>query len=344
MTSKEKNKYLDAIRGCLIGGAAGDALGYAVEFITLDEIHRHYTRTGITAYNLDNELGKGIISDDTQMTLFTADGILTGAKQNGISAPFESFIYRAYLDWLTTQTGKPNENDVHSRLLNIKELCVARAPGTTCIHALHSGNMGTIENPINNSKGCGSVMRVAPIALYFKHNFDLMDGARVAAITHGHPLGYMPAAALVQIIHRIVYGGCPFGDTLYNMVYECCEKLKERFAGNKYLNELLNIIELAIDLSRNNESDPQNIARIGQGWVADEALGIALYCSLKYYDDFSAAIIAAVNHDGDSDSTGAITGNIVGAHIGYENIPAKWKQNLQLHDLILEIADDISPI
>jgi len=75
--------------------------------------------------------------------------------------------------------------------------------------------------------------------------------------------------------------------------------------------------------------------------VAEEALAIALYCSLKYYDDFSKAIIAAVNHDGDSDSTGVITGNIVGTHIGYEGISLKWKSDLQLHDTILEIADDL---
>jgi ADP-ribosylglycohydrolase len=117
--------------------------------------------------------------------------------------------------------------------------------------------------------------------------------------------------------------------------------LKDLFADNEYLNELLDIIGLAVSLSRNGESDTANISRIGQGWIAEEALSIALYCALKYGDDFSAAIIAAVNHDGDSDSTGAITGNIAGARIGYENIPAKWKHDLQLHDLILEIADDL---
>jgi len=343
-TKQENAKWLNAIRGCLIGGAAGDALGYSVEFITLDEIYSRYPQTGITAYNQDNELGKGIISDDTQMTLFTANGILTGATRaslRGISAPLENYIYRAYLDWEATQKGI-NDGERHpSWLTKVKELCVKRHPGVTCRVALQNKKMGTIENPINDSKGCGGVMRVAPIALYFKDDFDMLDGAKAAAITHGHPLGYMPAAALVQIIHRVVYGGCPLGDTLYDVVDECCGKLKELFSGNAYLHELLAIIELAKELSRNNEGDVQNITRIGRGWVGEEALGIALYCSLKYYNDFSAAIIAAVNHDGDSDSTGAITGNIVGAHIGYENIPPKWKQNLQLHDVILEIADDI---
>ena len=76
--------------------------------------------------------------------------------------------------------------------------------------------------------------------------------------------------------------------------------------------------------------------------MAEEALGISLYCALKYQDDFSAGIIASVNHKGDSDSTGAITGNILGALLGYDAIDEKWKEKLELKDVILEISDDLS--
>ena len=341
---KESEKWLDAIRGCLIGGAAGDALGYPIEFMNLDEIYNRYSREGITEYTLDSATGKALITDDTQMTLFTATGILHGATRaslRGISGPVESYVYMAYLDWLSTQTGKPSKHNI-SWLSGVEELHAKRAPGHTCMRALQSGQGGSIGEPINDSKGCGGVMRVAPIALYFKQKPATLDGANVAAITHGHPLGYMPAAALVQIIGRIVYGGCPNGDTLYDIVDECCDVVKNLFGkDNAYVDDLLNLMELAVSLSRNSADDTQNIARIGQGWVAEEALGVALYCSLKYYDDFSKAIIAAVNHDGDSDSTGAITGNIVGAHIGYASIPQKWKTDLELHDVILEVADDL---
>ncbi|MCR5105556.1 MAG: ADP-ribosylglycohydrolase family protein, partial [Eubacterium sp.] len=85
----------------------------------------------------------------------------------------------------------------------------------------------------------------------------------------------------------------------------------------------------------------ENIHRIGEGWVAEETLGIALYCALKYQNDFSSAIIASVNHNGDSDSTGAVTGNILGALLGYKSIEEKWKTHLELKDVILELANDI---
>ena len=68
--------------------------------------------------------------------------------------------------------------------------------------------------------------------------------------------------------------------------------------------------------------------------MAEEALAIAVYCALRYENDFSAGIIASVNHDGDSDSTGAIAGNILGALCGYDMIDEKWKRNLQFDKLI----------
>ena len=62
---------------------------------------------------------------------------------------------------------------------------------------------------------------------------------------------------------------------------------------------------------------------------------------MKYHQDFSKGIIAAVNHGGDSDSTGAIAGNILGAWNGYRNIESKWLDVIELFDVIDEIATDL---
>ena len=66
-----------------------------------------------------------------------------------------------------------------------------------------------------------------------------------------------------------------------------------------------------------------------------------MYCAIKYSGDIDKALIAAVNHNGDSDSTGAIAGNIIGAQVGLFGIPAKYTEKLELRDLIIEIADDL---
>ena len=82
-------------------------------------------------------------------------------------------------------------------------------------------------------------------------------------------------------------------------------------------------------------------ALAGEGWVAEEALVIAIYCCLRYPDDFSKCLIVSVNHKGDSDSTGAIAGNIIGAYLGYDEIEEKWKEDLELSDVILGVADHL---
>lgn len=79
----------------------------------------------------------------------------------------------------------------------------------------------------------------------------------------------------------------------------------------------------------------------GGGWVAEETLAVAVYCALRYSDDFFKGVIAAVNHSGDSDSTGAVTGNILGAWLGCGAIEDKWKQNLELRSIIPGMADDL---
>ncbi len=97
----------------------------------------------------------------------------------------------------------------------------------------------------------------------------------------------------------------------------------------------------AINLSKSDLDDLSAIKSLGEGWVAEETLAIAIYCSLKYPSDFEKSIIAAVNHSGDSDSTGSVTGNIIGAYLGISAIPEKYLSNLELKEVIIEISDDL---
>jgi len=353
---KEREVYLDKIRGCMMGGAIGDALGYTIEFMDENSIFRRYGEKGIQEYELDSKTGKALISDDTQMSLFTATGIMYGDTRGcmrGVGANPYVYVSRAYDDWLRTQTEnyETQGGRLCSWLMDVPELFSCRAPGNTCLSALQQqravGDIQTTSNPKNNSKGCGGIMRVAPLALYYPADgghLEYMDreGAEIAAITHGHSLGYMPAAVLTHIIERLVYGdkdGKCYG--LMEAVTEARDTAAKVFEGDKHLRELTDIINLAIELSENDDSDLDNIHRLGEGWIAEETLAIALYCSLKHQDDFSAGVTAAVNHKGDSDSTGAVTGNILGALLGYDAIDEKWKQNLEIADVILEIADDL---
>jgi len=367
----------DRIRGCLIGGAAGDALGYAVEFKGEDEIFSKYGKRGITEYSLRADTGLARISDDTQMTMFTAAGILnalTDAKLYGGDVSARRFVMRAYLDWHTTQEQAAAAYWGHSIaepmpavtwLMDVPELYSRRAPGNSCLTSLEfrmshpemeTGNY--ITNTVNGSKGCGAVMRAAPVGMVADWDPDYadMESAEIGAITHGDPLGYLPAMLLSHIINRILWP-VPMGGikgvmnrvlrrdnemSLRDVIIDARDAMIRLFGKNEHTKAMAALIDNAIAFAGNTADDLENIHLLGQGWVGDEALAIAVYCCLRHEDSFSDAIIAAVNHMGDSDSTGAIAGNIMGALYGYESLEDKWKQNLELSDVILELADDMA--
>lgn len=366
MQTKPPDRIIDAVRGSLIGGAAGDALGYAVEFVKEDYIFNKYGVKGITEYELDPKTGKALISDDTQLTLFTAVGLLHGqtrGKLRGIAGPPASYVAMAYNDWLDTQNRSYDEvltererdsGPWHvSWLLDVPELFARRAPGNTCLSALSAARQTGVNEADyialkrNSSKGCGGVMRVAPAALFVPQDafYSIerrdMDAAQMAAVTHGHSLGYMPAAVLSHVITRLVSPETE-GMMLKDAVIDARDTLKRLFSEDENTHTLAALIDLAVLLCENGESDLKNIHALGEGWVGDEALAIAIYCAIKYENDFSAGIIAAANHNGDSDSTASICGNILGAKIGYAAIDEKWKRELELHEVILELADDLA--
>ncbi|MDO4572524.1 MAG: ADP-ribosylglycohydrolase family protein, partial [Clostridia bacterium] len=341
-------KDLNRFKGCMYGGAAGDALGYAVEFMNIEQVREAYGEQGITGHTLVG--GKALVSDDTQMTLFTANGILVGMTEEyvrGSRRDMTRYLHNAYMDWQKTQRLSASASSARCCwLYNLSALHSVRAPGGTCLRSLSSGILGTIEHPINTSKGCGGVMRVAPIGLYFdpsRYRLEDIDmlGARSAALTHGHPLGFITAAALVHILHQIVYGGFQGDRALDEIVADCQSAMRSLFGRYDKLARLNELIDLAVELAGEKLPDAQAIARIGEGWVAEEALAIAIYCALKYRGDFAQALIASVNHSGDSDSTGSITGNILGAYLGYDAIPAHFISHLELADVIGEITLDL---
>ena len=334
----------DRIRGSLIGGAIGDALGYPVEFVNSHQaILNRYGQYGITRFDTSNTPnGKAVISDDTQMTLFTACGLLNAPKL-GVEPKF--VICRAYLEWLETQTGK-HRGKAECWIRNVPELNQRRAPGNTCITSLDAIRRGYA--PINNSKGCGGVMRIVPIPLYavVDDRMSIEDADRLAGdaaeITHQHPLGFIPATLMSHVIYRLALDVKPTVNSMKSHIMEGIDSIHQMYdIYQDDAERMAELAEQAILLIDNDKTDVENIAILGEGWVAEETLAIALYCTLKHFDSFEGAIIAAVNHGGDSDSTGAVTGNIIGTIVGYDAIPDFFKKDLEMHDLILHMADDL---
>lgn len=326
------------IRGCIIGGAIGDALGCPIEFMDYNTIIKKYGPEGIKSFDIMDE-SQAKITDDTQMTIFTIEGLLRanarGHHYGLVHIP--SVVYNAYIRWLhTQQIVSTHKQDVIQRLdgwvSGIGGLKNRRGPGKTCLTALETGQMGTIENRINNSKGCGGVMRSAPVGLLFERKKAFTIGCEIAAITHGHPSGYLPAGVLAYMISGIMEGM-----DLYDAVIAASEEL----SNHADYEECLTAIRKALELVNTKNHGVHQIQILGEGWIGEEALAISIYCSLAYQDDFRKALCLAVNHDGDSDSTGAITGNILGAYLGYDAIPPEWRECVEFKEELLVLADDL---
>ncbi len=327
--------------GCIIGGAIGDAMGAPTEFYSLREILKRWGDEGVNSY-VERPDGKGEITDDTQMLLFTAEGLLRAknrAVSKGIGGALIQICHNSYMRWLQTQRDwyapkVQGNTESDGWLIKQQDLFKRRAPGNTCLSALRSGKYGRIDQPINNSKGCGGIMRIAPVGLFVHYNFDeaFRLGAEIAAITHGHPSGYLSAGALSAII-CMLNNNIPLPEAINRTM-----GILKKWAHHE---ETLSAIQKAVEFSKNTQPTYENVQLLGGGWIGEEALSIALYCSLQYEHDFEKAINLAINHSGDSDSTGSITGNIVGLINGEEAIPKALIDNLLLEDVIRQIAIDL---
>ena len=344
---------IDKARGCLIGGAAGDALGYAVEFNDLTNIQNKYGHEGIRNYELDSK-GVARFSDDTQMTLFTAEGLLSAyaSEQDPSPENILKHMQDAYLAWFETQTAfqLPLSS---SWLTHVRDLWVRRAPGNTCLSALSDLKNGKQAN--NDSKGCGAVMRIAPIGIFYatnseqfiKHNsqctFDLCAKvtAHTARITHRNDMSTLAsvfvALVILECMRTHVIDRLTFRSIIATALNNTLTALPESAKSDKFVA----IIQKALDLAGSTLPDYEAIPKLGEGWVAEETVAIALFCVMRHIRDFEGCLVAAVNHDGDSDSTGAVAGNIIGTILGYTGIPEKFRKDLEMHDLILSVADDL---
>jgi ADP-ribosylglycohydrolase len=325
--------------GCLYGVALGDACGAPVEFMHWIEIAHKYGKAGVTGL-VENDGGPccglppGHYTDDTQMTLATAQGLLAcHADVQGLLSDTVRFddcdplehIWDAYLEWYDLQS-EPGQS---------------RGPGGTCLSALQSSyrdwRYGTIAHPINNSKGCGGVMRTAPCGLVTLNPLRAYQlGAGAAAITHGHPDGFIPAGALSAMI-CLLKQNVPLTQAVNDTI-----RLTQTFP---FAESTVALLKQARELVRTKVSPRHAFERMssvpgrpGGGWVGDEALAIAVYCCLRHPDDWTAAVLEAVNHDGDSDSTGSIAGGILGTALGHLAIPEAWRNQVENHEGLSALA------
>lgn len=345
----DNNKLQDKCVGSLVGGAVGDALGYEVEFLSLKSILKKFGKEGITRFTHSNDTnGIALFSDDTQMSLFTLEGLMKGivATKAAPATELIPYIKDSYLNWYQTQTVPPHALP-GSWLGNIKALWNRRAPGLTCLASLETLAAGNTVS--NNSKGCGGVMRVAPIGifnaahphLYTLHDTALLAG-KAAELTHKHIASSLASSLLATTVENCILNETVDRFQLSFIISEGLAMLSDCYPGNDdEIKKFTMLIQTAMELGKSDTSEKDAIRRLGEGWVGDEALAIAIFAVMRHIDNFEKCIVCAVNHDGDSDSTGAIAGNIIGAILGYSAIPRHFLDSLEIEPVLVSMGADL---
>lgn len=339
--------YRSRVRGALVGGAIGNALGGPVELWDVGRIHRACGGEGVRAYlpeTIDGTRVYGRITHDTQMTLVTVEGMIRASVRTDRGLGFTvAVVHHAYDRWLDTQLLPGPDGEQDGWLINESWLYARRAPGNTSLSALEvpRGSPRKLEYfgdaADNRSKGCGGVVRSAPFGLLPAWNWDSLEwqfdaAAEAAGYTHGHVTGKLASGALAVLIGAIVRGQ-QLGESVDTML-----QILRRHEGHE---ESTRALEHAVEAAQGPASSA-TIETLGGGWTAEEALAIAVYAALVYPepDHILDALSLAVTHSGDSDSTGAICGNILGALHGETALPPELAFEVEGRGTILTLADD----
>ncbi|MEU4599349.1 ADP-ribosylglycohydrolase family protein [Nocardia sp. NPDC023988] len=351
-------EWLNAVHGCLIGGAIGDALGAPIETMSLRKIRDEYGYLGVT-----DEADQLRISEETQLTAFTVEALIRGsvrARAKGIGGATLGLLQQGMLVWLRGQVGELPEQPtaLHSSLAGHRELVEQRGVANSVYTSLRAAAerreptnpLGTRDRPINNSKGSGALMRSAPCGFGYAADrsgaaltaiFEL--GCDTAALTHGHPSGWLPAGVLAALVYQMSRG---IGTKT------ALERALAELATYPHHEETTAALDAAITLAARTARParvprPEDLETLGEGWIGPEALAIAVYAMLAAetvggpgHVIVRTGLLLSVNHSGDSDATGSIAGSLLGARYGRGALPHRWSRTVDARPVLERLATD----
>ncbi len=300
---------LNKASGIIFGLAIGDALGYPTEFMSLSQIKSAYGHQGIQ----DFPKMHAIFSDDTQMNIAIAEALIRAGEKDVES--LMSAVKEEFVKWRHS----PENN---------------RAPGRTCLSGIIRLEQGYhwSESGISNSKGCGSAMRVAAIGYLYQNDPEkLKNVAHATGIcTHSHVTGDAACIGAAYLVKLALDGVNP--DQMIPELLSYTSSISDEFdAAIQKINECLNW-----------DDEEKALEYLGEGWIGEEAVALALYCFLKYPENYQKAVRRGANTNGDSDSIACIAGSISGAYLGIEAVPKEWIERIEkseyLNDLSVRLA------
>jgi len=311
--------YVDRVQGMVVGMAVGDSLGYRDEFHEPEEIINHYGLLGVTNPQVINRRGEYLYTDDTQMALALAEGLLNRSDESSYDT-----VVRAFVDWMRS----PDNN---------------RAPGFACMSGCSNLESGIEwhKAAIPDSKGAGSVMRVFPVGALYRDNINalVVVSADQSVMTHAHPTGII-ASIITAYATALILKDTPPDATLIDACIARNQEFPNNFEMERALTSLKECIDRNLDAYKASEL-------LGSGWVGEEAFAIGMWAFLQSPEDYPAVIWRSVNFPGrngscDRDTVGAIAGAFAGAYNGLGGILPHWQEHIENRQKLLEMGEQLA--
>jgi len=334
-----------AWRGCFLGFAVGDAMGYAVDPLTWEEILRDYGPDGIRGYDLAN--GCADVTSYTQLLAHTACGLLMGMTRGqrlGRMAPYVRYAEAALREWSHNQHTRRQPERTLCWISEAEELRRRRCLETRLLDTLSREKLGEPGAPANSFDSPGAMGTAVTVGAFYAPERmkpqEIGDLAvKTVALTHGDPMAFLAGAVTAYAVAGILQDPeTPLRDQFLQAADVAAGLFGRRFPQAENLRKLLH---RAIMLASNKLLPPRDaLEHLGCGTAA-ECLAGAMYVSLSAGDDFDRAMILAVNHSGRSAAVGALTGAFLGARLGDGAIPQFFLEGLDCVQVLTELAEDL---
>ena len=318
-----------AYRGCLLGLAVGDALGYPADKLTLAQIREDFGPNGLMGY--DGDCGR--VTSHTQLCAFTANGLLLGQTRGQVSgkmAPFARYMALSQREWAKTQRPYATLERTYCWVYWVDEFRRRACADPRMIEMLSADHMGSLDEPINRLDGCGSLSAAVAAGLFGTAPAQL--GAEAVALTYGDPTAILSGAIVAEVIYRTVHHREKSLKLIFDEALTAVEeKFSDRYPKARTVTAA---VRYAMDLGA-------GALELLVCQTAPQVLAGAAYTLMQCGDDFDAAMVAAVNHSGRSSAVASLVGAILGAKLGCREIPEFYLETLEAADDLRILADDL---
>ena len=336
---------LESYRGCLLGLAVGDAMGYSVDTRTWPEIQEDYGPNGLLGYDLVN--GYAAVSSHTQIALFAANGLLLGLTRGqvlGKMAPYVRYVGLALQEWAVSQRRHTQPEKTWCWTFRIPELRRRLCTDTRMVETLNRNQLGNLQDTYNKHDTPASISAAVVAGLFA--NKDRMEnteigmlGAESIALTHGSPYAFLPGAIVAELITRCVYHPT---QPLVELVEATLKSFENRFGHDfPQAAEISALVKKALALTRKVEILPQQAMEMLKCDTGAEVLAGAIYAAQICHSDFDNAMVVAVNHSGRSAAVACLVGAILGTRMGDGALPDFYMDGLEIREILEEMAEDL---